>query len=363
MASPANKPSSVYFIRIKNTDSDNVISKKLVTLIDRSGILRYINKNDFTALKIHFGEKGNTGHIRSAWLKGLIKRLSGITKNIFFTDTNVLYKASARTNAVDHLKTAYEHGFGLDACGVPVIIADGLWGRNFTDIEINKKHFSKVKIANDIAVCDSILALTHITGHIMTGFAGAIKNLGMGCASRRGKFEQHCGVLPDFKKEACIGCGACVINCPAGCIRLENGSAKIDEASCIGCGECVVVCKTDALTTKWSETLAKLQEKMVEYAYGAIKAVKGRAGYVNFLTSITSACDCLAKDDSRIVKDIGILVSDDLVSIDKASGELVNEARKKDVFMEEYPGIDWTVQLKYASSLGMGKLDYKLIEI
>lgn len=356
-------PSNVYFAKLKSGDSDKVVKEKLNALVDKSNALKFIKKGDFTGIKLHFGEEGNTGHIKAAWLEGLVERLRSITKNIFFTDTNVLYKESRRTNAVDHLKLAYEHGFSLDRYGVPVVIADGLWGRNFMEVEIKKKHFSKVKIACGITGCDSLLALTHITGHIMTGFAGAIKNLGMGCASRRGKFEQHCGILPGFKSEDCSGCGACVVNCPAGCITLENGKAKIDEASCIGCGECVVVCKTDALTAKWSETLAKLQEKMVEYACGAIHAVDRRIGYINFLTDITKDCDCLAKDEPRIIQDIGILASDDIVSIDKASGDLVNEIKKKDMFREQHPDIDWTVQLKYASEIGLGNLDYKLIEM
>lgn len=355
--------SNVYLIRLKSGETDEAISSKVRCLADRSGILKSIKKDSHTGLKIHFGEKGNTGHIKSEWLKDLTSVIQSITKNIFFTDTNVLYKESERTNAVDHLKLSYKHGFNFDRTGVPVIIADGLWGRNFVDIEINKKRFSKVKIAADIADCDCLLALTHITGHIMTGFAGSIKNLGMGCASRRGKFDQHCGILPDFNLEHCVGCGLCAVNCPAGCIKMQDGKASLDPQICIGCGECVVVCKTDALTAKWSETLANLQEKMVEYAYGAVKAVDGKIGYMNFLTNVTRDCDCLAKDEPRIVQDIGILASDDLVSIDKASADLLNDLDNKDIFKAQYPEIDWTVQLKYANSLGLGSMEYKLIEI
>jgi uncharacterized Fe-S center protein len=144
---------------------------------------------------------------------------------------------------------------------------------------------------------------------------------------------------------------------------MENGKASLYESSCIGCGECVVVCKTDALTAKWSETLANLQEKVVEYAYGTIEALDKKAGYINFLTNITKDCDCLAKDEPRIAQDIGILASDDPVSIDKASADLLNGLDKKDMFRSQYPEIDWTVQLKYAASLGMGSIDYKLIEV
>jgi uncharacterized Fe-S center protein len=352
--------SDVFMIKVDNGDSDKIMSQKLNALIDASGVLGFLKKDDYTGIKIHFGEEGNTGHIRPEWLKGLVERLRSVTNNIFFTDTNVLYKQSKRTNAVDHLKLAYSHGFSFQNMNVPVIIADGLWGRNYTDVEINKKRFSKVKIASDITDCDSLLALTHITGHIMTGFAGAIKNLGMGCASRRGKFEQHCGVVPDFNLTECTGCGLCVSNCPADAITLSKGKAKIDEANCIGCGECVVVCKTEALNAKWSETLANLQEKMVEYAYGAVKAVDRRIGYINFLTNITRDCDCLAKDEPRIVEDVGILASNDLVSIDSASAGILNSLKCKDIFRQEYPQVDWAVQLRYAADIGLGETDYKL---
>jgi uncharacterized protein len=353
-------PSEVYYVKIGPDSSGKEVSEKLDMLLDKSRILDFIKKDDFAGIKIHFGEEANTGHIKAQWLKGFVRRIKSITNNAFFTDTGVLYKQSKRTNAVDHLKLACDHGFGCENILLPTVIADGLWGRDYVDVQINKKRFSKVKIASGIADCDSLLALTHVTGHIMTGFAGAIKNLGMGCASRRGKFEQHCGVVPNFDSSLCVGCAVCVSDCPAGCISLEGGKARVNENKCIGCGECVVVCKTDAINTKWSETLGNLQEKMVEYAYGAIKSAKGRIGCINFLTNITKDCDCLAKDEARIIHDIGILASTDIVSIDKASADLVNEAKKDDLFKMQHPQIDWTAQLKYAADLGMGRLDYTL---
>lgn len=353
-------PSKVYYTKTDNKDSIKAISRKLASLIRRSKILDFIKSDDYTGIKTHFGEAGNTGHIHHEWVKTAVRSVLSRTKNVFVTDSNVLYKNSRRANSVDHLKLAHEHGFDLENIGAPVLIADGMLGKNYVEVDVNKKHFSKVKIASDIANCDSLLVLSHITGHVQTGFAGAIKNLGMGCASRRGKYEQHSGIVPEVRMRFCTGCGLCRQNCPASCIVIESGKARILKGRCIGCGECVVVCRTKAIETKWSETLENLQEKMVEYAYGAVSVLNRRVGYVNFIIKVTRNCDCLARDESRIRRDLGMLASQDPVAIDKAAADLLNEEGPSDVFKKYYPQIDWTVQLRYAAKIGLGTLNYAL---
>jgi len=353
----------VHYIKADARDSAQVVSKKLGILIDKSKVLSFIKKDDFTAIKMHFGDKGNTGHIRWEWAREAAKHVKNITANAFLSDSNVIYKASSRTNSVDHLMIASEHGFNPENIGVPVLIADGLRGRNFTEVPVNGRHFSKIKMASDFADCDSLLALTHITGHILTGMGGAIKNVGMGCASRRGKYEQHCGTVPEVNASYCGACGECVGICPAGALSLKNGKIAIAKNACLGCGECAVICKTKAIEIRWSETLENLQEKMVEYAKGIIGSFRSNVGYINFLIKVTRDCDCLAKDDPRIVNDLGILASHDPVAIDKASVDLIKASSGKDVFAAGYPETDWSVQLDYASKIGLGSLEYKLEEV
>ncbi|MDD5421916.1 MAG: DUF362 domain-containing protein [Candidatus Omnitrophota bacterium] len=353
-------PSKVYYISAGNDDTIESVSEKLASLIDASGVLGMIGKDDFTGIKLHFGEEGNKGHIRHQWVREAVRAVKDRTKNVFLTDANVIYKGGLRTNSVDHLKLADKHGYNINNVGVPVLIADGLLGKNFTEIAVSKKHFDKVKIASDIADCDSLLALTHVTGHMLTCLGGAIKNLGMGCASRRGKYEQHCGVVPEIKPDLCIGCGQCVKYCPASCITLEKRKVRISEASCKGCGECAVVCRTKAIDIKWSETLENLQEKMVEYAHGVVKAVSGKVGYISFLINVTKDCDCLAKDEDRVIDDLGIVASTDPVSIDKACVDLINQRTGKDILRRAFPGTDWMSQLRYAEESGLGSLSYTL---
>ncbi|MCR4597886.1 MAG: RnfABCDGE type electron transport complex subunit B [Acetatifactor sp.] len=46
---------------------------------------------------------------------------------------------------------------------------------------------------------------------------------------------------------ACIGCGLCMKNCPAGAVKVENFCASIDQEKCIGCGACKEKCPKKAI--------------------------------------------------------------------------------------------------------------------
>ena len=48
-------------------------------------------------------------------------------------------------------------------------------------------------------------------------------------------------------EQKCIGCGQCVKDCVACCIKLENGKAKIEDKYCIGCGHCYAICPVEAV--------------------------------------------------------------------------------------------------------------------
>lgn len=46
----------------------------------------------------------------------------------------------------------------------------------------------------------------------------------------------------------CIGCGACVVECPVEALDLVDGVAVVDPSKCINTGSCVKVCPTNALS-------------------------------------------------------------------------------------------------------------------
>lgn len=363
----------VYFSDLRSRKSrENKISK-IKKLFKAAGFHDIICKNDLTAIKLHFGEKGNDSYISPVFVRQIADEVKKTGAKPFLTDTNTLYYGS-RHNAVDHLNTAISHGFDYSVAGAPLIIADGITGCNEIEIEINLKHFKNVKIAGDIEGSNSMVVLSHFKGHGMSGFGGAIKNLAMGCASPEGKLEQHECAKPVMSPK-CIGCGKCIESCPVSAMYLKNGRSGINYEKCIACNNCLLTCPESLIDLDW-DSIQPFIEKMTEYAYGAVKNKQDKICYMNFLMDITPDCDCVPWSDSPIVPDIGILASKDPVAIDMASYHLVNQQwgfkdsllnhnyeKGKDKFRGLYHKIEGDIQMKYGQKIGLGSMDYELIKV
>jgi uncharacterized protein len=353
--------SKVYFTAVTGSDTIKGINDKLKKLLEESKVLDFISKGQKVAVKAHFGEEGNTGFVSPEHVRVICDGVKGKGAVAFLSDANTLYRGR-RLNSDDHLKLAYEHGFTKELTGVDVIIPDDTKNENIIDIPINQKFIKGAKIARIFVDADAIVAVNHFKGHILTGFGGALKNLGMGCATRQGKLAQHCDVAPVVHLEQCIGCGECEKICPVGAIHLENKKSVVDSAKCIGCASCLAVCPTMAMFIDFAAG-DKVQEKMAEYTLAVLKGKENKAGFINFAVKISKECDCWGMENPRIAPDVGIFASLDPVSIDKASFDLVNKACGKDIFKATHPEPDGIRQLRYAQEIGLGSLDYELIEL
>ena len=354
--------SKVYFVATKDSDNVQTVRNKLKGLLKESQVLDFIRKEHKVAVKMHFGEEGNTGFVKPEYVRIVCDRISAKGATALIADTNTLYRGR-RTNSCDHLAIAREHGFTREATGAKVIVPDDNKKENAIDIQINQRFIRTAKLVRLFVDADAIVAVSHFKGHIMAGFGGALKNLGMGCAARVGKLEQHSDISPIVYEQKCTGCGECVKACPAKAILIQNNKSVINGLKCIGCATCIAVCPYSAIDVPWESGGTTIQEKMIEYASAVMKNKKETVGFLNFAIKITKECDCLAKDDPRVAPDIGILASADPVSIDKASFDLVNKACGRDIFKKLHPQRDGNKQLKYAQELGLGNLDYELIEL
>jgi len=354
--------SKVYFIKASVADGEQVISDKAVKLFKAGNFASCFLENDFTAIKVHVGERDNNTYIKAPCFKGLVEELLALKTRPFLTDTNALYTGQ-RHNGVDHYLLAAEHGFCPDALGVPFIVPDGIFGTAETAVRINGEVNREVFIAYDIVRCQSILSLAHFTGHVATCAAATIKTLGMGCASQKGKMTQHAALTLSIG-EKCTRCGECAGYCPADAITLNDVKAHINQDKCISCAECLAVCRFDAVKYDWGKEDQTLQKSMAEHALGVLKGKKGKAAFFNFLISVTKDCDCFTTADMpKIVDDIGIIASTDPVAVDKAAIDLIEaKAGKKLAELVENIKLDPAHQIEHAQRIGLGKADYELIK-
>jgi uncharacterized Fe-S center protein len=334
---------------------------------------------DLVAVKLHFGEAGNTGYIRPQFVRRVVDRLKDIGAKPFLTDTNTLYVGS-RTEACTHLVTAFENGFTREVVGAPVIIADGLRGSNTVPVEVEGKNISIAHIAADIRNADGLVVLSHFKGHELSGFGGAIKNTGMGCAAREGKLEQHSNISPKVKEKACVGCGDCVLRCRGRAITVrgegDEAKARIDPEKCVGCAECILTCPRGAIRIQWNESVPVFMEKLVEYAAAVLRTKRTGTLFMTFVTDVTPLCDCTPFSDRSIIPDMGILASTDMVAIDQAAVDMANSAPGnptsslktamepgEDKIRALFPHIDWGYQLDYAEKMGLGSRKYDLVPL
>jgi uncharacterized protein len=354
--------SRVYFTSVSNSDTEESIRQKLTRLLEKSRALEFIDKGQRAAVKLHFGEEGNRGYVNPGYVKIVCEYIRHRQAEPFLADTNTLYRGK-RTNSKDHAKLAAEHGFTEEAAGARVFIPDDRRKEELAEVAIGERYVKTARIVKTFIDADVLVGIAHFKGHLMTGFGGALKNIGMGCATREGKLIQHCDIAPFIKEKKCVGCRQCEAVCPVKAIVMRNDKAVLDASACIGCASCLAACTHDAIDIKWEAGGSLIQQKMTEYAKAALYGKGKKAVFINFAIKITKECDCLAKDDPRISPDVGICISDDPVSIDKACLDLVMEAAGRDIFREVHPKRDGTIQLKHAAKIGLGSLEYELTRV
>lgn len=369
--------SKVYFTDLRIKPGLNLL-KKLNNLIIKAGIKQIEFEKKIVAVKIHFGEPGNLAYLRPNFAAHIVKFLKAEKALPFLTDCNTLYHGK-RANAPEHLEAAFEHGYNPLVTGCPVIIADGIRGGEYREVELNLELTRSAKIGSAIADSDIIISMNHFKGHELTGFGGALKNLGMGCASVGGKLYLHSGTSPVITEENCTGCKMCEIYCAHDAIKVGSDKiARIDYEKCVGCGQCVAVCQYNAAGFVLNHSSELACRRISEYALAVVRDKP--SFHINFILDVSPDCDCWDANDVPIVPDIGMAASFDPVALDKASADMVTSSpglrgskilgkrsdgdlSGMDKFRMTHPDTHWQSGIEHAVKIGLGNADYELIHV
>lgn len=257
------------------------------------------------AVKLHSGEVGNQNFLKPDFWKPIIDKVGGTV-----TECNTAYEGQRNTTA-KHLKTLKKHGWSehfdvdlMDAEGPDLLL-------DIPEGKVIKKNY----VGKNLANYSSLLVLSHFKGHPMGGYGGALKQLSIGIASSYGKAYIH------------------------------------------GAGDTKEI---------WTSEHDSFLEAMADAALSIIKYFNGNIVYVNVMKNMSVDCDCCAVAEDPCIRDIGILVSDDPVAIDRACIDLVYAAKDdpgQKHFLERVESRNGVHTIEAAAALGAGVPEYELIEV
>lgn len=351
---------------------------KLKQLIQKSGILDNVVKNDQVAVKMHWGAQTTTRTLRSIFIRKIVELLKEKGASVFVTESCGLGMLDQRSFGIGRLHHAQEAGYTFETCLAPLIPADGLRGFNYKKVEVQGQQLKEVYIAKMIAEADKVISVAHVKGHPRSGLGAALKNIGVGCAAKPSKFMIHFyEEFPEIDQTKCNQCGKCREICPAGAIT--DGYSILPELCmnyrCLGCYE---ACHSQqkAVPLSWCST----QDTAIRIV-DSVKAVMDTVGrenfsFLNFVLDVSPVCDCVPYSDTPFVPDIGILAGLDPLAIDKASLDLINQAphlpesvllepsenKIKTIYADSF-GADPFDLIEAAEKLELGNIKYALHKI
>ena len=373
--------SKVYFTDFRTSYGGLSMPGKLKKLIKEAGIGDIDMNGKFVAIKIHFGELGNTAYLRANYAKAVVDVVKELGGKPFLTDCNTLYVGS-RKNALEHLECAWENGYTRLSAGCPILIADGLKGTDDIEVPVEGGEYCKsAKIGRAVMDADIVISLSHFKGHESTGFGGTLKNIGMGCGSRAGKADMHNNGQPTIDQSLCRGCKGCQKECANNGLKYDevNKKMSIDTSNCLGCGRCLGACNFDAISFKSDNAVEVLDAKIAEYTKAVIQ--DRPHFHINIIMDVTPHCDCHSESDAPIIPDIGMFASYDPVAIDQACVDACLKAKpfentlltdsmsqpgfvdKHDHFCNSTAGSEWKYQLSHGEKIGIGQREYEIVTI
>ncbi len=351
--------SLVYHMDARSESPDTSLIAKALTVFDAAGLDKLVSPGDVVCIKVHCGEWNNSAYLRPVYARAVADRVKELGGRPFVCDTTTqTYSAwGSRNTELDLLITAERNGYNSSTLGCPFICADGYIGTSDYRVDIPEGYILKEAfIAQAIAAADVLIALTHFKGHGMGVIGGAIKNLGIGAQSKRGKFNVHMGRHPTYGmsdatvfhpekfkgKEADPDWKFLEDCCPLGLFKVtDDDRLEWERERCISCLGCAALMNPRGIFESNEDIFHATDAAIADGALGAVKAVGAeKCGFLTIAVDVSPKCDCAGFADVPVVPHLGVFASLDPVAIDQACVDAARNAPGIPGSLAEEMGVD-----------------------
>ncbi|ETA81849.1 hypothetical protein T472_0204215 [Youngiibacter fragilis 232.1] len=391
--------SKVYFMNDRANSLQESTPFKAVKLLRDAGLKTLFKEGDTVGIKIHMGEYGNSLNLRPQWVGAIVEEVKRLGGNPVIVDCNTITFGDFTSRAIksDHLRAIARHGFTEEALGCPIWICDGDYGFDDVQVEIPRGVYMKHSfMGKKLLELDACIVVTHFKGHPMGVYGGALKNVGIGMGSKRGKISTHFMNHPVYGIQAMEANQAAaqqlaqaphpnmvdraIEGCPFDAFEWKDGVFHFHSEKCGKCAGCFSAALFAGLLTLKPEITATWAPTIADAASGYIHAIgKEKFLFVNYAMDISPWCDCVNFHDRPLVPNIGIFASKDPVAVDLACIE-ASEAKaalpesKADEFGFGDPGTERFTNVSSIAKIsqwaqcnageynGIGSTEYILVE-
>ena len=312
----------VYWIKGRSTNLYKSITSKIDVILSMPEMAEVVAPDRSLAIKVNVSELGYGHSLPPVAVTTFFEQTRAMGAKSVVTDSGSLFKG-ARFSGHDWMSTAIVQGFGIgDAMGNQMMLAGGYTNEEGRFWPSDGEHLGGVELGSLFTDSTNLIVLSHVTAHPLAGLAGAVYNFGTGLLTRTGKSRVHSCLELEFDESKCDGSKACLAYCPTGAVSDAGAKVSFNPRICNGCLGCFMSCPRGAMSVK-PEGAVIFQESVVEAAVVAAGKLRGKAFYVNFLSSVTPQSDDYPFSDIPFVPDLGILVSTDPVALDWATYQMI----------------------------------------
>lgn len=318
MKEPTVKFASVKF---ENLDPSKTLPAKFERLLSTLP-LKKMFKGKMVALKMHLGGVIGYTTTHPLFIRILIREIKEAGAEVFITD---LFLPKNQDFGVRNSKN---RGYTEDILGAPIYPTTGVFDKYYYSKKVGYKTLKEIQVAGHIHDADALINFSHFKGHGVSSYGGAVKNLAMGCVTAKTRQDLHAlhsgGSGIEWDEELCTHCSKCIGECRYKANKFnKEDKYEVSIHDCTYCLHCVEICPSKALSFA-AKYYLDFQEGMAISTEEVLKTFNPENVYhINLLLNITLTCDCWGMSTPSLIPDVGILASNDIVAVEKASLDLI----------------------------------------